>query len=206
MLPKLYDVQLKEINAILKGRAHVVGGALRSYFEGESARDIDIFMLTDDIELAEEIAYELRDKLADLATNDPMIPVEQMKGFVMTSSNVVTDIYYAWEFVNRGTIISIIKPSIAYGRELFGTPQHLISEIDLDVCQIALLEDDSILFGGDVLNTLEGIRKREVRIIHFRQTECERTVERVCKYEAKGYTFKKEDLDKLNDLVNKQKG
>lgn len=38
------DPLIVKVNKVLKGRATICGGALRSYLEGNSPRDIDIFI------------------------------------------------------------------------------------------------------------------------------------------------------------------
>lgn len=132
---------LSIINSTLKGRATIGGGALRSYFEGNIPRDIDIFMLDDNEETFREVV------------NDVLYELNLAKYYnvkVKSINNYFTEDYelisWALHYVAYGIIISFIVPKEYEGRVLYGTPEVLAKEYDLSPVRCCLLPNNTIHF------------------------------------------------------------
>ncbi len=175
---KVEDKLLLDINNILNGRAHICGGALRSYFEDREAKDIDIFMLTDSLSAYDDICEELLYKFG----NKSFTEVEDT---LMEGRN-----YCSFDFKHyaSNTTISIIKPQVLYGRECYGSIEKIVREIDINVCRIGLKRDNSLYCPEGILNVITDINSRCMRIISQRgEEEADRTFRRISKYKEYGY-------------------
>lgn len=177
------DETLLDINKIIKGKASICGGALRSYIEGNVPRDIDIFMYSDNIDVFERLCEELVDNLSD-----QVYDVEEIRTTLFSEGN-----YYAFEFKHAWseTIITVITPQVLYGRECFGTMENIVNEIDINVCRLGLREDNTIYCPEDLISVLNDISNKDMKLIHTRtEEEANRTATRIAKYESYGYMLK----------------
>lgn len=173
------------INSTLKGRATIGGGALRSYFEGNTPRDIDIFMLDDNEdtfrEVVDDVLHEL--KLSKYYSNK-----------VISKNHYFTEDYSIapipdWDnaryWVLSG-IISFIVPKEYEGRVLYGTPEVLASEYDLSPVRCCLLPDNTIHFADGKEEYFKLFYAMDMKVRGDVQSQ-KRTQDRIEKYQKYGY-------------------
>lgn len=185
------DELLIEINELIQGKAVICGGALRSYLEDTTPRDIDIFMLTDDILLYEELCEELYDELGKRV--DDEWSRQYKEWFEIYDDLKMKGNYYAFEFkhFDLDIDITIITPSTIYGRNTYGALQQIVSEIDLNVCRLGLANDNTIFSVEPLDDIIEDIKSKQLDFIHTRgEVESNRQLVRLAKYEKYGYKLK----------------
>lgn len=167
---------LTEINEVLKGRAFIVGGALRSLIEGELPRDIDIFMATDNNEDYVSVCHDVYNAFAP-------------KFLWSTTLDCNTD-YHAVEmnYMDTDIVISLIKPQEFHGRPSFGDLHSLVDDIDFNVCRLGLAPDGKSVYAVEpIWEVLKDIVDRRLRIVKHRPEEADRVAKRIAKYESYGY-------------------
>lgn len=159
---------LLQANRLINGRGHIVGGALRSYFEGNIPKDIDVFCSS--IEMYEDIIGDLVDS-----------------GYVHNKQGNVLGNYIAVDFKFNGSILSIIKPTQLYGRRTFGNLQDLIEDIDINICRLGLNRHGHVVTTDFLNDIIKSIKDRKFHFVKIRQGELERNIVRINKYEGYGY-------------------
>lgn len=173
------------INSTLKGRATIGGGALRSYFEGDTPRDIDIFMLDDNEEsfreVVDDVLYELR-----LSKYYPQKKLS--KNHYFTEDYEVPSMlnFRTMEVEGINTIISFIVPKEYEGRVLYGTPEVLASEYDLSPVRCCLLPDNTIHFADGKEEYFKLFYAMDMKVRGDVQSQ-KRTQKRIEKYQKYGY-------------------
>ena len=165
---------LRDINVVLKGRAFICGGAIRSLFEGKTPKDIDIF-LKDEVYL-EEVVKDL----VHLVGN---ININKVNG---TSSG------WAYEMKYKGVVVSIIKPQYMNGRYTCGSIYDTISSIDFNVCRLGMSENGDITSIEPLEDIIKAIEDKELIILNHRPEEKDRVLRRVAKYKTYNYKLKGE--------------
>lgn len=175
---EVYNALIRDVNSVLKGRATICGGALRSYIEGKGPRDIDIFMRSDCQDEFKEVCTDLYEAFT-----------ERYPWYSYTPD--FNTEYHAIEIMLRGTdvVISIIKPQEFYGRLSYGPMEKLVKEIDFNVCRLGLREDNTIYSIEPLEDIIRDINNRTLRIVEERPQEVNRVKKRIAKYESYGYTF-----------------
>lgn len=173
---------LRDINIVLKGRAFICGGAIRSLFEGKTPKDVDIFlkdaMYVDDV--VNELSYLTGDK-----------------GMFKASS----DSGYAYEMLYKGIVISVIKPQYMNGRYTCGSLEDIIGDIDFNVCRLGIAEDGTITSLEPLEDIIKAIKDKELIILNHRPEERDRVLRRLAKYETYGYKLKEKYE---NNYINKR--
>ena len=169
------------INSTLKGRATIGGGALRSYFEGDTPRDIDIFMLDDNEETFREVVDDVLNEL-NLAKYYP--------NKLLSKNHYFTEDYcmacwgeYIWAC---DIIISFIVPKEYEGRVLYGTPEVLAKEYDLSPVRCCLLPDNTIHFADGKEEYFKLFYAMDMKVRGDVQSQ-KRTQKRIEKYQKYGY-------------------
>jgi len=168
------------INKALDGRATIGGGALRSYFEGNIARDIDIFMKTND---ADEASRVVMGVLSALNIPEDTPPMFSKNGY-FTRDYLV----HAHEPPFISTIVSFINPQELTGRLLYGTPEELANEYDLSPVRCSLLPDNSVYFADGEEEYFRLFNSKQMKVRGNVQNQ-ERTQKRIEKYEGYGYNL-----------------
>ena len=169
------------INSTLKGRATIGGGALRSYFEGNTPRDIDIFMLDDNAESFREVVDVVLHEL-NLAKYYPNKLI--LKNHYFTEDYSMTCWGgYIWA---NAIIISFIVPKEYEGRVLYGTPEVLAKEYDLSPVRCCLLPDNTIHFADGKEEYFKLFYSMDMKVRGDVQSQ-ERTQKRIEKYQKYGY-------------------
>ena len=165
---------LSIINSTLKGRATIGGGALRSYFEGNKPRDIDIFMLDDNKEsfreVVDDVLYEL-----NLSKYYPLKTVSKNQYF--------TEDY---KLPCSNMTVSFIVPKEYEGRVLYGTPEVLAKEYDLSPVRCCLLPDNTIHFADGKEEYFKLFYAMDMKVRGDVQSQ-KRTQKRIEKYQKYGY-------------------
>ena len=169
------------INSTLKGRATIGGGALRSYFEGDTPRDIDIFMLDDNEESFREVVDDVLHKL-NLAKYYPQKKLSQNHYFTEDYSMSCLGEY----IMACDIIISFIVPKEYEGRVLYGTPEVLASEYDLSPVRCCLLPDNTIHFADGKEEYFKLFYAMDMKVRGDVQSQ-KRTQNRIEKYQKYGY-------------------
>lgn len=164
---------LRDINVVLKGRAFICGGAIRSLFEGKTPKDIDIF-LKDEIYL-EEVVKDL----AHL-----VIEGRSIIKVLGTSSG------WAFEMIYKGVVVSVIKPQYMNGRYTCGSLEDIIKGIDFNVCRLGIAENGNIVSIEPLEEIIKAIEDKELIILNHRPEEKVRVLKRLAKYETYGYKLK----------------
>lgn len=159
---------LSMANTIIKGHGHIIGGALRSYFEGNIPKDIDVFC-------------------SNMYNYDVLITKLIRLGYIYKNTNE-SGSYISKDFNFYGTTLSIIKPTIMYGRYTYGHIKALIDDIDMNVCRLGLDWSDWIVTTDDMYNIVQSIENRKFHFVKIRQGEEARNIVRIKKYESYGYT------------------
>lgn len=170
------------INSTLKGRATIGGGALRSYFEGNTPRDIDIFMLDDNEESFREVVDDVLHEL-NLA--------KYYLNKLISKNHYFTEDYYCmtcWgEYIWAcDIIISFIVPKEYEGRVLYGTPEVLAKEYDLSPVRCCLLPDNTIHFADGKEEYFKLFYAKDMKVRGDVQSQ-KRTQKRIEKYQKYGY-------------------
>lgn len=176
-----------KINKALKGRATIGGGALRSYFEGKTPRDIDIFMVSSDEEDFREVVDDVLHEL-EIAKYYP--------NHLQSKNHYFTEDYlllqemgedeYCIPIINQVCTISFIVPKEYEGRLLFGEPKVLAHEYDLSPTRCVLLSDNSIYFADGEEEYFRLFNSKEMRVRGDVQSQ-KRTQKRIEKYTNYGY-------------------
>lgn len=169
------------INSTLKGRATIGGGALRSYFEGNTPRDIDIFMLDDNEESFREVVDDVLHEL-NLAKYYPNKLISKNHYFTEDYSMTCWG-GYIWA---NAIIISFIVPKEYEGRVLYGTPEVLASEYDLSPVRCCLLPDNTIHFADGKEEYFKLFYAMDMKVRGDVQSQ-KRTQKRIEKYKKYGY-------------------
>ena len=169
---------LRDINVVLKGRAFICGGAIRSLFEGKTPKDIDIFL---------KDAVYLEEVLKDLS----YLNVFKIR----TSSGV------AYEMLYKGVVLSVIKPQYINGRYTCGSLEDIIKGIDFNVCRLGIAENGNIVSIEPLEEIIKAIEDKELIIVNHRPEEKNRVLRRVAKYKTYGYKLKEEHE---NNYINKR--
>lgn len=169
------------INSTLKGRATIGGGALRSYFEGDTPRDIDIFMLDDNEESFREVVDDVLHEL-NLAKYYPQ--KELSKNPYLTEDYVTLGEEEHFDML--GVVISFIVPKEYEGRVLYGTPEVLASEYDLSPVRCCLLPDNTIHFADGKEEYFKLFYAMDMKVRGDVQSQ-KRTQKRIEKYQKYGY-------------------
>lgn len=172
---------LSIINSTLKGRATIGGGALRSYFEGNTPRDIDIFMLDDNEESFREVVDDVLHEL-NLAKYYPNKLIS--KNHYFTEDYSMT--YWGGYIWANAIIISFIVPKEYEGRVLYGTPEVLASEYDLSPVRCCLLPDNNIHFADGKEEYFKLFYAMDMKVRGDVQSQ-KRTQKRIEKYQKYGY-------------------
>lgn len=175
---------LSKINSTLKGRATIGGGALRSYFEGSTPRDIDIFMLNDNEETFREV---VNDVLHELSISKYYPQKQLSKNHYFTEDYILPfTINSEMEVEFLGTIVSFIVPKEYEGRVLYGSAKALANEYDLTPVRCTLLSDDTIFFAEGEKEYFKLFHAMDMRVRGDVQSQ-KRTKKRIEKYEKYGY-------------------
>lgn len=169
------------INSTLKGRATIGGGALRSYFEGNTPRDIDIFMLDDNAESFREVVDDVLHEL-NLAKYYPNKLISKNHYFTEDYSMTCWG-GYIWA---NAIIISFIVPKEYEGIVLYGTPEVLASEYDLSPVRCCLLPDNTIHFADGKEEYFKLFYAMDMKVRGDVQSQ-KRTQDRIEKYQKYGY-------------------
>lgn len=170
------------INSTLKGRATIGGGALRSYFEGDTPRDIDIFMLDDNEESFREVVDDVLHEL-NLAKYYPKKIVSKNDYFTEDYHCMACWGEYIWVC---DIIVSFIVPKEYEGRVLYGTPEVLASEYDLSPVRCCLLPDNTIHFADGKEEYFKLFYAMDMKVRGDVQSQ-KRTQKRIEKYQKYGY-------------------
>lgn len=160
---------LYKANDIIKGYGHIVGEALRSYFEGNIPKDIDVFCVN-------SCHYE-----------DLILKVITL-GYRYTRGIRIIDNYIAIDFEFHGSILSIIRPTMLYGRYTYGKLEYLIDDIDINICRLGLNWNDIIVTTDFMVDITKAIDNRQFHFVKIREGELDRNIVRIKKYEGYGYT------------------
>lgn len=163
---------LRDINVVLKGRAFICGGAIRSLFEGKTPKDIDIFL---------KDAIYLEEVVKDLAHLVVKGSINKVNG---TSSG------WAYEMIYKGVVVSVIKPQYMNGRYTCGSLYDIISGIDFNVCRLGMSENGDITSIEPLEDIIKAIEDKELIILNHRPEEKGRVLRRVAKYKTYGYKLK----------------
>lgn len=156
---------LLQANRLINGRGHIVGGSLRSYFEGNIPKDIDVFCSS--IEMYDELILDLTSTYNTIGT-----------------SRIG---YISLDFEFHGSILSIIKPTQLYGRYTYGNLQDLIEDIDINICRLGLNRHGYVVTTDFIDDIIKSIKDRKFHFVKIRQGELERNIVRIKKYEGYGY-------------------
>lgn len=169
---------LRDINVVLKGRAFICGGAIRSLFEGKTPRDIDIF-LKDEVYL-EEVIKDL---------------------YYLNVFKIRTSSGVAYEMLYKGVVLSVIKPQYINGRYTCGSLEDIIKGIDFNVCRLGIAENGNIVSIEPLEEIIKAIEDKELIILNHRPEEKNRVLRRVAKYKTYGYKLKEKHE---NNYINKR--
>lgn len=172
------DHLYSKINKVLRGRGHIGGGALRSYLEDKPARDIDVFMRSDNTEEFHEVCSDI---------------LNEMKYSIAIKYDGYTTVSFSSGFFEEyKPELTVIVPKMIKGRFLFGTPKELVEGFDFTCVAMVLLEDDTILFNN---------KGKTIWAIEYKQLELQsgieldaRTLKRIEKYKGYGYEFFPEEF------------
>lgn len=185
---------LKKINNIIQPYGCIVGGALRSCFEGNKPRDIDIFC-TD----GKTATYN---KLKEKVFNE-LKPVEYRE---VTGETYISKIIVGVEaeccIGLEEYKVTIIAPIQTEDRDLFGNCYQLADEVDFSVCAVSLQPDNYIYFspkGGDILEDIANRKATYIRDIHSAE-ELRRACRRISKYESYGYSVDDSKITGILDI------
>jgi len=165
------------INKVLKGRAHIGGGALRSFLEGKQPRDIDVFMIDDNMDKFDEVIRDLLCILRRTLTN-------KLDGYT-TVGMIITD---GAEWFSSQYELTVVVPKEIGGRFLYGTPYELVKGFDFTCTAMVLLEDNSILFNS-YSNTMFDIEYKLLNIQKGIPVD-KRTLKRIETYAKYGYSYR----------------
>ena len=171
-----------DVNAVLNGRAHIAGGAIRSCFQGQDPRDIDIFMTTPDIREYEDVCRELWSNFG----------YSDIDWRIVDMGNKADANYWAFDFTMSGTsvTISVVTPAIMYSRKTYGSLHDIVNDIDLSVCRFGLLPDNTLYSPDNMKHNISDILHKAMHLVKSRGVdEALRTERRIKKYEGYGFTL-----------------
>ncbi len=175
----------------LDGKAVIAGGAIRSILENNEPRDVDIFCQT------KEDFQDVCDIVADFTgTGRQDYTKHTGRRF--------------YNYISYGKY-TIIDPVEIAGRKLYGDPEELIADFDIDVTQLYMNGQGKIC--GDVGTILHKIQNKQFTFTHFKDSK-RRIASRAGKYASYGYELmnnpppqyadtrvtKEEALDRMDDL------
>lgn len=168
-----------KINKALDGRATIGGGALRSYFEGNTPRDIDIFMSSNDETNFKEVVWDVLYELI-LSNKNP--------SHITSKNGYFTDDYSIYTDGLTSCIISFIVPQELTGRLLYGSYKELANEYDLSPVRCVLLSDNTIYFADGEEEYFKLFNSKQMKVRGDVQSQ-DRTLKRIKKYEGYGYNL-----------------
>jgi hypothetical protein len=185
---------LKKINNIIQPYGCIVGGALRSCFEGTKPRDIDIFC-TDG-------TNSTYDKLKSIII-EKLKPDEYRE---VSDENYMSKIIVGLEakcYIDLEEYkVTIIAPIQTEDRNLFGNCYKLADEVDFNICAMALEPNNSIYFspkGGNILEDIANMKATYIRDIHSDE-ELWRACRRISKYKSYGYSVDDSKITGILDI------
>lgn len=170
----------------------IAGGAIRSIYNKEVVRDVDVFSKTKIAHIGFK-AYLLSEGFTKLFENSTVVRFEK---------------------VTEGTkmVVDAVVPRSGKYLLTFGTPLEVISHFDFSVARAAILDSSSALVDDDFVHDC---KQKVLRIVHI---VCPlSTTQRIGKYGKQGYKasttevvklFKawseREESDKILELIEKK--
>ncbi len=164
----------------LGDKAVIAGGAIRSLLENKEPRDVDIFCTR------EEHFQDVCNIVADYTGT------ERQDYTKHTGRRF-------YNYISYGKY-TIIDPVEIAGRKLYGEPEELIADFDIDVTQLYMDGNGKIC--GDVKSILHKIQSKEFSFTHFKDSK-ERIAGRAAKYASYGYELMNKCIP-YADAVNKE--
>jgi hypothetical protein len=185
---------LKKINNIIQPYGCIVGGALRSCFEGTKPRDIDIFCTDGKTDTYNKLKTIIIEKLKP----------NEYKSVVDEDylSNAIVGLEAKCFIGLEEYKVTVIVPIQTEDRDLFGSPYKLADEVDFNVCAMALESDNTIYFspkGGDILEDIANMKATYIRDIHSDE-ELWRACRRISKYKSYGYSVDDSKITGILDI------
>jgi hypothetical protein len=209
--------EISSLMAILPPGAFVAGGAVRSLYEKETPKDIDVF--SDSLQTYHVTKTNLLSSGFTLVFENPMLARfaksdltlsctlckhadDRVSGICQTESSKWEELCskHVWKkcgctckFASEPRMtVDVVRPRISQYLRTQGTPEEVITYFDFTVARAALLSDGNALV--DVLFE-DDLKTRTLRIQHV---VCPiGSVRRVNKYLNKGYTISNKELIKL---------
>jgi len=174
---------LEFINSNWKHGPWIAGGAPLAWYNGEQiTSDIDVYF-------KDENSFDEMQKSLNLGDTD-----ESMVGKVTLGKIGLTDVHVIFISKNAITVRYKEKWTIQFIKHsLYNTPQDIINNFDISVCQIVTNGVNDIHCGK---NTLRDIHTKTLRIENYRP-EC---ISRLVKYMAYGYKPVKGTLDNILNI------